>query len=75
MNNDRRNRLKKAKELLLEAQDIVYDVLNEEDNAYNNLSEGLQCTLKGEQMETNIDTLDEIKDKIDEAIDSLDEIE
>lgn len=75
MNKARRKQIVKAKNYLNEAADIIQDVLNDEDMAYNNLSEGLQCTARGEQMESNIDDLEEIIDNLMEIINSLDSID
>lgn len=75
MNKARRKQIVKAKNYLNEAADIIQDVLNDEDMAYNNLSEGLQCTTRGEQMESNIDDLEEIIDNLMEIIGSLDSID
>ena len=75
MNKNRRMRLIEARALLEQANDIINDVMNEEDNAYNNLSEGLQQTMRGEQMEENVGEMEEAIDKIEEAIDNLDNVE
>lgn len=75
MNKDRRIRIKEATRLLDKVNDLITDVLNEEDMAFNNLSEGLQQTMRGEQMEENIDALEEIKEKLEEIIDAIDNIE
>ena len=75
MNKTRRKQIEQAKELLNKVNDIINDVLNEEDFAFNNLSEGLQQTMRGETMENNIDELSEAIDNIEEAMNNLDNIE
>lgn len=75
MNKNRRMRLIEARALLEQANDIINDVMNEEDNAYNNLSEGLQQTMRGEQMEENVGEMEEAIDNIEGAIDNLNNIE
>lgn len=75
MNKARRMRLTEAKSLLEQANDIINDVMNEEDNAFNNLSEGLQQTMRGEQMEDNIGEMEDVIDNIEEAISGLENIE
>lgn len=75
MNNNRRVRLEKAKTLLNQANDIIDEVMNEEDFAFNNLSEGLQQTLRGEQMEENVSEMEEALDNIQEAINNIDNIQ
>lgn len=75
MNKDRRNRLEKAKDIIEQAQIVIEDVMTEEEMAFDNLSEGLQQTMRGETMENNIDILNDMKDLIDEVIEKFDEIE
>lgn len=75
MNNARRGQIKKAKGMLDAALDILNDVMSEEDFAFNNLSEGFQQTMRGEQMEENVDILQNVIDQIEEAMDDLDNIE
>lgn len=75
MNKARRKQIEQAKVLLNNVNDIINDVLNEEDFAFNNLSEGLQQTMRGETMENNIDELSEAIDNIEEAMNNLDNIE
>lgn len=75
MNKARRKKIEEARILLSKANDIIDDVMNEEDFAFNNLSEGLQCTMRGEQMESNVNELEEAIDHIEEAINNLDSVE
>lgn len=75
MNNNRRKQISKAKLLLNDALNILEDVYNEEENSYENLSEGLQCTMRGEQMENNISELEEIIDYINDSLENIDNIE
>lgn len=75
MNNERRKKIRIAKTLIDQARDIIYDVMSDEENAFDNLSEGLQQTMRGERMEENVREMEEAIDKIDEAVDCLDEIE
>ena len=75
MNNERRKKIKYATSLLNQARDIINDVMSDEDLAFNNLSEGLQCTLRDEQMENNVSEMEEAIDNIDEAMDNLNNLE
>lgn len=75
MNNKRRANLRKGIETLDRALDIIQDVLLEEECAYDNLSEGLQATLRGEQMSDNVDVLSEVVDKISEIISDLETVD
>lgn len=75
MNNVRRKKLKEAKALLDQARDIINDIMMDEENAFDNLSEGLQQTMRGEQMEENVGEMEEAIDKIDEAFECLDNVD
>lgn len=56
MNKERRKRIREAMEALDTAHDILIDVFNEEQEAFDNLPEGIQ---NGEQMSEYIETLSE----------------
>lgn len=75
MNNLRRNSIKKAKKLIEEVQSIIEDVKLEEEMAFDNLSEGLQQTMRGEAMENNVEILEEVIEMIEGLLESLDGIE
>lgn len=75
MNKNRRKRISDVIYTLKQVKDVLNIVMNEEDDAFNNLSEGLQCTMRGEQMEENISELEEAIEHIEEALDNLDIIE
>ena len=56
----------------------VDDILMEEENSFDNLSEGLQCTMRGQAMEEAIDNLEEAiscleDDDIETAIEYLED--
>ena len=44
-------------------------------DAFENLSEGLQQTMRGEQMEDNISEMEEAIDKIEEILDNIDNVQ
>ena len=71
MNDARRKELDKATTLLWDAQQIINEVQEEEQDAFDNLPEGLQQSEKGETLEENADELQEISDTIEEMIDKL----
>ena len=74
MNKIRRMELKKGKELLDEVYDIIDNVKTDEENAFDNLPDGLQQTERGEKMEDNIDYLDDVLDHIQNALDILNNV-
>lgn len=78
MNRDRRKELAEAITLLNGAQedlesakDIIDSVRDEEEEAYDNLPESLQEGEKGEVMQVNIDSLDEIVSELEDIKDSI----
>lgn len=75
MNNERRKKIKEVIGLINQSENVLQDVLNEEDDAFNNLSEGLQCTMRGEAMENNISELEEAIGKLKDALENLDNID
>ena len=58
MNNIRRRKIKEIIKLLDTANDMLLDVKDDEEFAFDNLSEGLQQTMRGEQMEENINEME-----------------
>ena len=69
MNKQRRQQLYDATAALDEAVAVIQDIHSEEDEAFNNLSEGLQCSQTGVSMQDAMDKMDSFIDKI-EAIKS-----
>ncbi len=65
MNKQRRQQLYDATALLDDAVAVIQDIQAEEDDAFNNLSEGLQCSRTGDAMQDAIDVLDGFVDKIE----------
>lgn len=68
MNNANRKELQRGLDLIAEAKEIFELIKDEEQEKFDNLSEGLQQTENGQRFETNVDTLDN-------AISSLEEVE
>lgn len=71
MNKERRVKLKEAIEIIERGKDIVEDVKFDEEFAFDNLSEGLQATTRGQTMEECIDYMDEAIEKLEEAIEGI----
>lgn len=72
MNKDRRKRILTAWHLLDEADEILSQVLGEEEEALENMPEGLQNGERAERMQEYIDTLGDVSDKLQEIKDDLD---
>ena len=73
MNNARRRELMKINNALDELKVWVDDVMCEEQDSFNNLTENLQQTERGQAMEEAINNLDDALNAIEEAIDCISE--
>lgn len=71
MNNKRRKHLREVKRLLEEAQFLIQQVLDEEQNALDNVPENLIDGVRAESLSDAIDHLEDCSDEIDEAMESL----
>lgn len=71
MNNKRRKRLEEVTRSLEEAQFVVQEVLDEEQNAFDNIPENLVDGVRAESLSDAIGFLEDCADEIDEAIESL----
>ena len=71
MNSKRRKDIEKAVEFLYEAKSMLENLLEEEQNDFDNLPEGIQCSERGEKMEEYIgyieDSISSIEDSIEKA--------
>ena len=67
MNKDRRRRLGNAFDLMAKAEEIINSVMEEEQEALDNLPENLQDGERGEEMEEYIETLEEIIEYLQDA--------
>lgn len=65
MNKQRRKQIAAAIELIEQAQAILEEVTAEEQEAYDNLPEGIQASERGELMEEYIYTLEGFQDALD----------
>ena len=74
MNATRRKQLKQAAELLSQAQSIIESVRDDEQDAYDNLPEGIQESERGDTMYENIETLNTMLEDIAGLFDSIDEL-
>ena len=54
-----------------DAYDVLEEVRDEEQDAYDNMPEGLQYSERGDMMQEAIDNLDEAVDAVDEVISNL----
>lgn len=73
MNKNDRKELEKALALLGEAQEIIDAIKDGEQEKFDNLSEGLQQTEKGQKFEETVLILEDAWNSIDEAVGSINE--
>ena len=78
MNNTRRRRINELKtqidfanNQLKDANKKLSSILNEEQDAFDNIPEGLQSSYRGMCSEDAIDSMEEASDKLDEVIELL----
>lgn len=74
MNKARRKQLEKVVEVLTAQMEELETIKDEEQEAFDNLPEGIQCTERGEAMEKNVDDLDGIIDNLENVIYSINEV-
>lgn len=81
MNGTRRRRLREIKtqidfanSQLKDASKRLSSTLNEEQDAFDNMPEGLQSSYRGMCSEDAIDSMEEASDKLDEVIELLNDI-
>ena len=61
-------------DLIETTKDEIENILWEEDDAYNNMPENLQYSMRGEESSDAIDSLQEAVDALEEAINALNEL-
>lgn len=74
MNKTRRKWIESLVEKLYEIQSDVDSIADEENEAYENLPEGIQDSDRGNTMYENVDDLQDISNGIEDTIDRLNEI-
>mgnify|MGYP002770735567 CR=1 FL=1 len=81
MNKQRREKTRQLKARfqdiqteLKQASSELCSILNEEQDAFDNMPEGLQSSYRGTCSEDAIDTMEEASEKLDEVIELLDDI-
>ena len=75
MKEERLKTLKRCLNMIQNAHDVLEEVRDEEQDAYDNLPEGLQYSERGDLMQEAVDNLDEAVDYLDDVLSSLEDIE
>lgn len=75
MNKQGRDRLARAATMIDEAKSIIEAVAEEEQEKFDNLSEGLQASERGQKMEEAASTLEDLASTLDDVLSSLGEVQ
>lgn len=73
MNKERRKMIEKVVSKLYDLREQVESIMDEEQEAFDNMPESLQETERGERMQEVVDALDSACYDIDNIIDNLNE--
>lgn len=74
MNKPRRKELNRAMEMIAEARAIIEAMAEEEQEAFDNMPEGLQVSELGEKIEENASRLEDIIGYLEDQENELEEI-
>lgn len=74
MNKERRNRLSEISDLVGDAIDQLEEIMEEEQEALDNLPESLQSSSKGEAMDEAITSMQDIMDELTTIQTDIDEL-
>lgn len=74
MNKQRRKELDKVQDLIIDAQNALEELKDEEQECYDNLPEGIQCSERGEAMQEAVEYMEAAYDNIQDAIDNISEV-
>ena len=71
MNNTKRKRLKTAITLIEQANDIISDVAENEQDCLDNMPENLQMSDRYETMENCVSSLEDVVSQLDNAVEGI----
>ena len=74
MNQSRRNQLRDIQQQLQDIYERLAILCNEEQEAYDNMPESIQDSARGDAAQSAIDTLESVRDQVQEASDGIDGI-
>lgn len=75
MNKKRRKEIENLRESISETKAKLQDLLNEEQQAFDNMPESIQESERGEEMQEIIEYMEVAIDSLEEATESLTEIQ
>lgn len=74
MNKERRRDIRKSITFLDEAREALEIVKDDEEESFENLPEGIQCSERGEKMEEAISVLEDVISSLEDHVESLGEL-
>lgn len=74
MNKVRRKTIEEIISIMENLKERIDNVSEEEQEAFDNLPEGLQASEKGEKMEENVGILEEASSSLDDIVSNLQEL-
>lgn len=74
MNKVRRKELGKIKDCLTALYSDIERVKNDEEDCFDNMPDGIQCSMRGEESEEAIEILDEVCEDMEKIIEMIEEI-
>lgn len=74
MNKERRKQLQEVINKISEAHDLLDEILSDEQDAFDNMPEGLQSSERGETMEEGIYNMEEARDNLEDITNTLEEV-
>lgn len=75
MNDLDRKRLQEAKQLVEDARSTVEALASDEQEKFDNLSEGLQASEKGQKLEATASNLADLANDLENLLDAFDNVE
>ena len=75
MKEERLKTLKRCLNMIQNAHDVLEEVRDDEQDAFDNLPEGLQYSERGDLMQEAVDNLDVAIDTLDDVLSSLESVE
>lgn len=75
MNKKRRKEIENLREIISETKAKLQDLLDEEQQAFDNMPESIQESERGEEMQEIIEYMEAAIDSLEEATESLTEIQ
>lgn len=74
MNKERRSKILQVIKEIETVKNSLQNILDDEENTFDNMPENLQCSARGEESEESIECMDEAVEALNTAIEQLENI-